>query len=230
MFTGIIEALGSIAESATVGGDRRLCIRAPAGFFAQSNLGDSIAVNGVCLTAVEFRNDGFVADLSAETLNATTANQWGVGHAVNLERALTPAKQLGGHLVSGHVDGVGRLLKRYEEARSWRMSFEVPKELARYVARKGSICIDGVSLTVNDVEDALSPPSAPQTVPPSSAARARDTGQRPMAAAGRFGVNIVPHTMAHTTLGRLQEGDRVNLEVDQIARYLERLLAAREQT
>lgn len=199
MFTGIIESLGQIAEAAPVGGDRRMLITAHAGFFGGAQLGDSIAVNGVCLTAVEFRNDGFVADLSAETLSATTAAQWFAGTAVNLERALTPSKPLGGHLVSGHVDGVGRLLKKYEEARSWRMSFEVPKELARYVARKGSICIDGVSLTVNEVS------------------------------ANTFGVNIVPHTMTHTTLGRLQEGDAVNLEVDQIARYLERLLAAREQ-
>jgi riboflavin synthase len=216
MFTGIIEALGTIAESQAVGGDRRMLITAPAGFFEDSGgcgkpgihaepqhlgvlPGDSIAVNGVCLTAVEFRNGGFVADLSAETLNATTAKNWIVGKSVNLERALTPSKPLGGHLVSGHVDGVGRLIKRFEEARSWRMSFEVPKELSRYVARKGSICIDGVSLTVNEVS------------------------------ANTFGVNIVPHTMTHTTLGSLQEGDTLNLEVDQIARYLERLLAAREE-
>lgn len=200
MFTGIIETLGVIAESAAVGGDRRMLITASAGYLDGANLGDSIAVNGACLTAVEFRQNGFVADLSAETLTATTAQHWAAGHAVNLERALTPSKPLGGHLVSGHVDGVGRLLKKFEEARSWRMSFEVPKELARYIARKGSICIDGVSLTVNEVSG------------------------------NTFGVNIVPHTMAHTTLGRLQEGDAVNLEVDQIARYLERLLAAREET
>lgn len=200
MFTGIIESLGQIAEAAQVGGDRRMLIAAPAGYLKDAQLGDSIAVNGVCLTAVEFRKDGFAADLSAETLSATTAAQWSVGTAVNLERALTPSKPLGGHLVSGHVDGVGRLLKKFEEARSWRMVIEVPKELARYVARKGSICIDGVSLTVNEVS------------------------------ASTFGVNIVPHTMAHTTLGRLKEGDAVNLEVDQIARYLERLLAAREET
>ena len=199
MFTGIIESLGQIAEAAHVDGDRRMLIKAPAGFLGDSQLGDSIAVNGVCLTAVDYRDYGFVADLSAETLSATTAAQWVVGTTVNLERALTPAKPLGGHLVSGHVDGIGRLLKKYEEARSWRMSFEVPKDLARYVARKGSICIDGVSLTVNEVS------------------------------ASTFGVNIVPHTMTHTTLGQLKEGDAVNLEVDQIARYLERLLAAREE-
>ena len=199
MFTGIIEALGQIAESEAIGGDCRMLITAPAAVPHGAQLGDSIAVNGVCLTAVEFRDNGFVADLSAETLTATTAKSWAVGRAVNLERALTPSKPLGGHLVLGHVDGVGRLLKKFEEARSWRMSFEVPKELARYIARKGSICIDGVSLTVNEVS------------------------------ATTFGVNIVPHTLTHTTLGQLKEGDAVNLEVDQIARYLERLLAAREQ-
>lgn len=200
MFTGIIETLGVIAESAAVGGDRRMLITAPAGYLDGANLGDSIAVNGACLTAVEFRQHGFVADLSAETLKATTAQHWTAGQPVNLERALTPSKPLGGHLVSGHVDGVGRLLKKFEEARSWRMSFEAPPALSRYVARKGSVCIDGVSLTVNEVSGST------------------------------FGVNIVPHTMAHTTLGRLLEGDAVNLEVDQIARYLERLLAAREET
>lgn len=199
MFTGIIEALGRIATVETVGGDRRMRITAP-GFLRGSGLGDSIAVNGVCLTAVEFSDDHFIADLSAETLNLTTAGRWQAGQAVNLERALTPAKPLGGHLVSGHVDGMARLVGKYEEARSWRMQFEVPAELARYIARKGSICIDGISLTVNEVEGA------------------------------RFGVNIVPYTLTHTTLGGLAVGDPVNLEVDQIARYLERLLAAREGT
>lgn len=199
MFTGLIENVGQIAETQAVGGDRRMLITASAGYLQGTQPGDSIAVNGVCLTAAAFRNDGFVADLSAETLTATTADNWVAGKTVNLERALTPSKPLGGHLVSGHVDGVGRLLKKFEDARSWRMSFEAPKELARYVARKGSICIDGVSLTVNEVSG------------------------------NTFGVNIVPHTMEHTTLGRLQEGDAVNLEVDQIARYLERLLVAREE-
>jgi len=198
MFTGIIEALGRIASVEVIGGDRRMRFEAQ-GFLRGSGLGDSIAVNGVCLTAIEFSDDHFVADLSAETLNLnlTTAGRWQAGQAVNLERALTPSKPLGGHLVSGHVDGLGRLLGKHEEARSWRMQFEAPAELARYIARKGSICIDGISLTVNEVEGA------------------------------RFGVNIVPHTLTHTTLGALAVGDPVNLEVDQIARYLERLLAAR---
>ncbi|PPE73005.1 riboflavin synthase [Solimonas fluminis] len=198
MFTGIIEALGRIASVETVGGDRRMRFQAP-GYLKGSGLGDSIAVNGVCLTAVEFSDDHFIADLSAETLNLTTAGRWQAGQAVNLERALTPSKPLGGHLVSGHVDGVGRLVGKHEEARSWRMQFEAPAELARYIARKGSICIDGISLTVNEVEGS------------------------------RFGVNIVPHTLTHTTLGGLAVGDPVNLEVDQIARYLERLLAARNE-
>ena len=198
MFTGIIEALGRIASVETVGGDRRMRFQAP-GYLKGRGLGDSIAVNGVCLTAVEFSDDHFIADLSAETLNLTTAGRWQAGQAVNLERALTPSKPLGGHLVSGHVDGVGRLVGKHEEARSWRMQFEAPAELARYIARKGSICIDGISLTVNEVEGS------------------------------RFGVNIVPHTLTHTTLGGLAVGDPVNLEVDQIARYLERLLAARNE-
>ncbi|MFT4046129.1 MAG: riboflavin synthase [Solimonas sp.] len=200
MFTGIIEALGRIESIESVGGDRRMVFRAPApqnGFLRGTQLGDSIAVNGVCLTATSFSDDGFMADLSAETLNLTTAGRWEIGARINLERALTPAKPLGGHMVSGHVDGVGELLERHEDARSTRMRFRVPELLSRYVARKGSICIDGVSLTVNDVE------------------------------ADTFGVNIIPHTLAHTTLGELQPGQAVNLEVDLIARYLERLLESR---
>ena len=200
MFTGIIESMGSIAEAKTVGGDSRILIKAPAGYLDGAQLGDSIAVNGVCLTAVEFRDDGFVADLSAETLAATTAAQWNVGEIINLERALTPSKPLGGHMVSGHVDGVGHLVDKRDDARSWRLEFEAPVALARYIARKGSICIDGISLTVNEV-----------------------SGRR-------FGVNIVPHTMSHTALGQLAVGGAVNLEVDLVARYLERLLTAREET
>lgn len=199
MFTGIIEGMGNIAESQRVGGDVRMRISAPANYLDGAQLGDSIAVNGVCLTAVEFHDGGFVADLSAETLAATTAAGWSAGRAVNLERALTPSKPLGGHMVSGHVDGVGHLRDKRDDARSWRLEFEAPAALARYIARKGSICIDGISLTVNEV-----------------------SGQR-------FGVNIVPHTMRHTTLGQLSVGDAVNLEVDLVARYLERLLTAREE-
>jgi riboflavin synthase len=198
MFTGIIETLGRITAIETVGGDRRMVFSAP-GYLRDVTLGDSIAVNGVCLTATTFDDSQFSADLSAETLNLTTAGGWVIGAQVNLERALTPSKPLGGHMVSGHVDGIGTLLERFEDARSTRMNFEVPQSLARYVARKGSICIDGVSLTVNDV-------------------------------AGRqFGVNIIPHTLAHTTLGALRVGQAINLEVDLIARYLERLLVARTE-
>jgi riboflavin synthase len=188
MFTGIVQSMGQVLSVEKRGGDGRLTFRAPA-FFGGSALGDSIAVSGVCLTAVTLDADHFGADV--------TAGRWQPGTAVNLERALTPVTPLGGHLVSGHVDAVGHLRSRADDARSVRLSFEAPPELARYIARKGSICIDGVSLTVNEVEGA------------------------------RFGVNIVPHTLAQTTLGTLQAGDPVNLEVDLIARYLERLLEGR---
>lgn len=197
MFTGIIETLGSIRHIEPVGGDLRMEIVGGA-YLAGSQPGDSIAVNGVCLTAVRLSADSFTADLSSETLGATTAGSWQTGQSVNLERALTPSKPLGGHLVSGHVDGLARLVAQAEDARSWRLEFEAPPELARYIARKGSVTLDGVSLTVNDV------------------------------AGTRFGVNIVPHTYTHTTLGGLQPGQAVNLEVDLIARYLERLISARQ--
>lgn len=200
MFTGIIEALGTLDAVEACDGDCHLRISAP-GYFAGSGLGDSVAVNGICLTAVALDADHFSADLSAETLSLTTAARWQVGDRVNLERALTAGKALGGHLVSGHVDGVGQLLSRSEDARSIRLEFTVPATLARYIARKGSICIDGVSLTVNDVRD-----GAQATV---------------------FGVNIVPHTAQHTTLGALSVGAAVNIEVDLIARHLERLLEGR---
>lgn len=193
MFTGIIERLGLVRGLEQRGGDLRLTIAAP-GYFAGAALGDSIAVSGVCLTAVELSDDHFCADVSGETLRFTTASRWTLGATVNLERALTLAKPLGGHLVSGHVDGVGHLVERHDEARSIRMTYEAPAELVRYIARKGSVCIEGASLTINEV-----------------------SGRR-------FGVNIIPHTAQQTTLGLLKAGDAVNLEVDLIARYLERLL------
>ena len=199
MFTGIVEALGRIEAVEAVGGDRRMRFVSDNDYLAGLQLGDSVAVSGVCLTAVQLLPRGFVADLSVETLDATTAGQWQQGRAVNLERALTPAKPLGGHLMSGHVDGVGRLVAKHEEARSWRLTFEAPQALARYIARKGSIAIDGISLTVNDVDK------------------------------NRFGVNIIPQTWSHTTLGGLEAGGQVNLEVDLLARYLERLLQERGQ-
>ncbi|MDB5985968.1 MAG: riboflavin synthase [Nevskia sp.] len=198
MFTGIVEALGHIASVETVGGDRRLRIETAGSYLDGVQVGDSIAVSGVCLTAVELLSHAFVADLSVETLDATIARSWVVGTKVNLEKALTPAKPLGGHLMAGHVDGVGHLREKHEDARSWRLSFEAPAGLARYIARKGSVAIDGVSLTVNEVQGT------------------------------RFGVNIIPQTWTHTTLGALQPGSAVNLEVDLIARYLERLIEARE--
>jgi len=198
MFTGIVEAQGRLVTVENIGGDRRLTIATDGAYLDGVQLGDSIAVNGVCLTAVALPPQGFVADVSVETLNATTAADWQLGMVVNLERALTATKPLGGHMMSGHVDGVGHLLEKHEDARSWRLTFEAPAALARYIARKGSIAIDGVSLTVNAVADA------------------------------RFELNIVPHTWQNTTLGTLVVGAAVNLEVDLIARYLERLLEARE--
>lgn len=197
MFTGIVEALGRVAKIEAVGGDIRLTITTDSGYLDGVQPGDSIASNGVCLTAVALPPGGFVADVSVETLDATTARLWQVGTVVNLERALTPNKPLGGHMMSGHVDGVGYLADKHVDARSWRLGFEAPQAIARYIARKGSVAIDGVSLTVNAV------------------------------AGTRFEVNIVPHTWEHTTLGGLAVGGKVNLEVDLIARYLERLLEAR---
>ena len=199
MFTGIVEARGEVREVQQRGGDRRICIRVPAALGRRLRPGDSVAVSGVCLTAVEPTETAFCADVSCETLALTTAGRWTAGTLVNLEPALTLEKPLGGHLVSGHVDGLGELIERHAEARSERMEFRLPPALDRYVARKGSITVDGVSLTVNVVE------------------------------AGRFGVNIVPHTLEVTTLGALAPGDAVNLEVDLVARYLERLVAGKEQ-
>jgi riboflavin synthase len=197
MFTGIVEAVGRIGAIESHGADRRL--RIDAALFAERALGigDSIAVNGVCLTAVELSGSGFHADVSAESLACTTLGTLQVDDKVNLERALTPATLLGGHLVSGHVDGTGSVLERADDARSVGFEFSIPATLERYVAVKGSICIDGVSLTVNQVG-----------------------GQR-------FGVNIVPHTLAMTTFAEFVPGRRVNLEVDLVARYLERLLDER---
>ena len=199
MFTGIIEAQGQLRSSQALGDDRRMWIGTPTGFLEQASLGDSIAVNGVCLTVNEMQDGAFAADLSRETLQLTTAGGWQSGQALNLEPALTLAKPLGGHLVSGHVDGIGHLRASAPDARSLRLEFEVPAELARYIARKGSITIDGVSLTVNSVDGC------------------------------RFGVNIVPHTLTHTSLGSLQLDDPVNLEVDLLARYLERLISSTEK-
>jgi riboflavin synthase len=194
MFTGIIEALGEIGVTEQRGGDLRLHIRTGSLELGDVVQGDSIAVNGVCLTVVELPGDGFIADVSIETLNFTTAGQWQTGSPVNLERALTPTTRLGGHLVSGHVDGVGEVIERHQDARSERFRIKAPAELARYIAHKGSISVDGTSLTVNAVSG------------------------------DEFELNIVPHTLVHTVFGAYRPGTKVNLEVDVIARYLERLL------
>ncbi|MDO4776716.1 MAG: riboflavin synthase [Cardiobacteriaceae bacterium] len=200
MFTGIIETTGTIAQLVPHGDDLTLHIRSATFDFSTCQLGDSIAVNGVCLTAIELGSDYFAADVSVETLSLTTLGTLQSGDSVNLERALTPATPLGGHLVSGHVDGIGELLSLQPDARSTRMVFRAPADIARYIAKKGSITVNGISLTVNDVEG--------------------DT----------FAVNIVPHTLERTTLGTIREGDAVNLEADLIARYLERLLEGRAES
>ena len=200
MFTGIIETTGTLQRRADHGDDCTLTIASPTFDFSRCALGDSIAVSGVCLTVVALGADHFSADVSHETLRLTTLGALQPGDAVNLEYALTLATPLGGHLVSGHVDGVGELLARENDARSERLTFAAPAPLARYIAAKGSITVNGVSLTVNAVN------------------------------ANHFSVNIVPHTMSRTTLGALQPGDAVNLEVDLIARYLERLLNTSQQS
>jgi riboflavin synthase len=198
MFTGIIAAIGSITAIDRKGGDCRLTINTGKLPLADVQLGDSIAVNGVCLTAVELSKQQFSADVSNETLARTTLKNAVVGSPVNLELALTPTTRLGGHIVSGHVDGLGELLELKPDARSWRLSFKAPDELAKYIAEKGSITINGISLTVNTVNG------------------------------GVFSVNIVPHTLQETTLADIKVGDKVNLEVDLLARYLERLLLGDE--
>lgn len=197
MFTGIVQGVGMVRSVEPRGGDVRMWIDTCAVPLGDVALGGSIAVNGCCLTAVELEPAAFAADLSRETLSLTTAGQWSPATSVNLEKALTAGQALGGHYVTGHVDGVGQVVSRHEDARSVRIEIEVPPELARYVARKGSICVDGVSLTVNGV------------------------------ARNRFDVNLVPHTLGVTVLGDYRPGSRVNLEVDIIARYLERLLGER---
>jgi riboflavin synthase len=194
MFTGIVEALGTVAASQQRGGDLRLRIRSTALDLGDVKLGDSIATNGVCLTVVALPGDGFWADVSRETLAHATLGELPVGSAVNLEKALRMGGRLDGHLVSGHVDGVGELLARWDDARSIRLRLAAPAALARYIAPKGSICVDGVSLTVNRV------------------------------AGSEFELNIVPHTASQTIIANYRVGTRVNLEVDVIARYVERLL------
>ncbi len=194
MFTGIIQAVGKVVAMQPSGGDLRLRIETGKLALDDVALGDSICTNGVCLTVIELPGDGYWADVSVETLNFTTLGKLQPGARVNLEKALTPASRLGGHIVSGHVDGVGEIVSLQEDARSIRVSVDAPAALAKYIAHKGSICIDGTSLTVNAVNGA------------------------------RFELNIIPQTMAETVFGEYRPGTRVNLEVDVIARYLERLV------
>jgi riboflavin synthase len=194
MFTGIIQAIGHIEAVTTRGGDVRLTVATGNLDLADVALGDSIATNGVCLTVVELSGQGFAADVSRESLSLTTLQHLKPGSRVNLEKALTLNTRLGGHLVSGHVDGIGRVTERREDARSIRFAIEAPAELARYIAHKGSICVDGTSLTVNAVSGA------------------------------QFELNIVPHTLQETIMAEYKAGSQVNLEVDLIARYLERLI------
>lgn len=198
MFTGLIEGMGSLAAREMRGGDARLRVDVGTLPFDEVRLGESIAVNGVCLTAVAFDDDSFEADASNETLALTTLGGLPVGTALNLERAMRPHDRLGGHLVSGHIDGVGRVLRVERDARAQRWTFAAPPALLRYLAQKGSICVDGVSLTVNAVD------------------------------AVGFEVALVPHTIAHTAFAQTAVGDAVNLEVDLVARYVERLMQARE--
>lgn len=198
MFTGIIESLGAVKSLALRGEEWQLRVDSATLDLSDVALGDSIAVNGVCLTVTAFFDQGFSADVSAETLRLTTLNTLKAGSKVNLEKALTPSSRLGGHIVSGHVDGVGELLDLRPEGGSVVMRFRVPGELARYIARKGSICIDGTSLTVNTVSGA------------------------------EFTVNIIPHTQEQTIMHTYRPGQQVNLEVDVISRYLERLIMGDE--
>ena len=196
MFTGIIKAVGEVGQIARQGGDLRLTIQSPDLPWAEFDVGESISVNGVCLTAVAFVSGGFLTDVSAETLAVTTLQHVSAGSRVNLEPALALGERLGGHLVSGHVDCIGTMKAREVDARSVRIDVEVPAEYGRYIAKKGSVCIDGVSLTVNTV------------------------------AANTFSVNIIPHTAEVTTVKTYEVGGLVNIEVDLLARYLERLLTA----
>lgn len=198
MFTGIVTALGTVREVQPIGGghDLRLVIGTAPAFLAEpvpAALGASIACSGVCLTVVHLASDAFSVDCSAETVAKTTVGAWKPGARINLERALRIGDELGGHLVAGHVDGVATVVSATPENASVRWRFRLPEDLARYVAPKGSVAIDGVSLTVNEVDGEV------------------------------FGVNIIPHTASVTTFGTLQPGDKVNIEVDTMARYVARL-------
>ncbi len=201
MFTGIIESVGTLTKIERRGDDIRLNVASGKLDLSDVKLGDSIATNGVCLTVVECLADGYVADISAETVALTGFSRYKVGQQVNLEKAVTPTTRLGGHMVSGHVDGIASVDECLNRGKAIEFWLTAPKQLARYIAHKGSITIDGVSLTVNEVQDE------------------------------RFRLTIVPHTASETTLIHLKAGDSVNIEVDLIARHLERLIgyAAKEE-
>ena len=194
MFTGIIEAIGTVDRIMDQGADRSFRIAAGKLDLSDMSTGDSICVNGVCLTAVVLTANGFLLDVSNETLSCTTFGGLKPGDEVNLEKALRVSDRLSGHIVSGHVDGVGTVKNMFEDARSTRYEIQAPHELIRYICKKGSICVDGVSLTINEIDHAV------------------------------FSVNIIPHTSAETIFSNYRVGSKVNLEVDQIARYLEGLI------
>jgi riboflavin synthase len=194
MFTGIVQDIGTVVQARRLKGDVRLSVQTDGIRARDISPGDSVAVNGACLTVVGIDGSILEFDVSRESLANTVIGEWSAGDRVNLELALLPTTRLGGHLVSGHVDGVAAVTAMVKDARSWRIGFHCPSSLRRYVARKGSVTIDGISLTVNDIES------------------------------DGFGVNIVPHTWSMTTLGDRAVGDHVHIEVDQVARYIEKLL------
>lgn len=198
MFTGIIRAKGTITAIDRAGGDVTLSVRSDQLPFSTYEVGESIAVNGVCLTAVRLREDGFDADVSIESLNVTALADLAVGATVNLEPSLSVGERLGGHFVSGHVDCIGSVIKRATDARSIRLAIEIPAPYLRYIAKKGAVCVDGVSLTINEVSDNV------------------------------IDLNIIPHTAESTIIGDYATGTAVNIEVDMLARYIERLLARAE--
>ena len=200
MFTGIIKAIGKIERMQPQGGDLRLTITSADLPWQDFAIGESISLNGVCLTAIEYQKNGFVADVSVATTGVTALASLAEGSKVNLEPSVSVGERLGGHLVSGHVDCVGRIKTRETDARSVRLVVEIPTEYGRFIAKKGSICIDGVSLTVNEVSK------------------------------NTFGVNIIPHTAAATIIGDYRRGTEVNIEVDLLARYVERLLGIGEES
>jgi riboflavin synthase len=198
VFTGIIEAIGEISSLEQAGGDLRAVISSETLDFGDINPGDSICVSGVCLTATEVNGNSLTVDISNETIALTSFAGLQAGNKVNLEKAMQPASRFGGHIVSGHVDGLAELLSREDDGRSERLVFLAPEILRKYIAAKGSVCLEGISLTVNEVNG------------------------------GQFGVNIIPHTAQETTLSTLEPGSKVNLEVDIISRYLESLILDRE--